>query len=140
MQICSSAVCGIVLLAVNPFMRADENKDSPAAYRATIATQQEEIKELKRKLSLARMEVQKLKHKLHPPKVAKVIRITGFRTTTALFLVRFIFDGRPGFEAEELPELKALLIRGDQKSVKEAEDLLNLLIPWFAKIPEDLDK
>jgi hypothetical protein len=68
MQFCFSAVCGILLLAVNPLIRADEDKDSPAAYRATIATQQEEIKELKRKLSLARMEVQKLKHKLHPPK------------------------------------------------------------------------
>jgi hypothetical protein len=135
MQICFCAVCGIVLLAVNPFIRADEDKDSPAAYRAMIATQQEEIKELKRKLSLARMEVQKLKHKLHPPKVVKVITIRGFRTTTALILVRFIFEGRPGFKAEELPELSVLLISGDEKSVKEAEDLIKVLTPWLAKIP-----
>jgi hypothetical protein len=131
MRILSFLVLAAVpAIAIPRISAGDKAEDQRAADKATIAAQQKKIEELERQLASARRELKRMHAKLTLPKQVKIMTIRGMSTKAALFLVHFFFHNRPGFKADTVPDLDCLIIQGDAKTLKEAEDLIKTLMEW----------
>ena len=90
------------------------------------AALEKKIADLECTVAILEKELGQLRKELKAETTVRIVRLVNLNVDNAVKALKAIYGHRPGFEVEAFTKQTALIIRADEKTMKEVQFLLSL--------------